>query len=105
MMRDREQALDFLPFGDGPGRCPGQHFNAHEFVLTLDALLSRSRFELAYPDRPVPSSEAFVVGPEPGRLAVRRRPRATSDVRASGDAPRSGRAKFRQASCAATGLD
>jgi ferredoxin-NADP reductase/cytochrome P450 len=40
-IRAREQALDWLPFSDGPGRCLGQHFNAHEFFILLDALLPR----------------------------------------------------------------
>ncbi len=75
-IRAREQALDWLPFSDGPGRCPGQHFNAHEFFLVLDALLLRYRFELVHPEREVRSSETLVVGPEPGSLAVRIRPRA-----------------------------
>ncbi len=74
-IRAREQALDWLPFSDGPGRCPGQHFNAHEFFLVLDALLPRYRFELADPHREVRHSETMVVGPEQGRMAVRIRPR------------------------------
>src|SRR5262249_44466105 len=77
-IRARESALDWLPFGDGPGRCPGQHFNAHEFFLVLDALLGRYRFELVEPERRVGHSETLIVGPEPGRLAVRIRPRKRS---------------------------
>jgi len=79
-IRAREQALDWLPFSDGPGRCPGQHFNAHEFFLVLDALLPRYRFELVDPTREVPHSETMVVGPEPGTLAVRLRPRAAAQA-------------------------
>jgi ferredoxin-NADP reductase/CRP-like cAMP-binding protein/cytochrome P450 len=74
-IRAREQALDWLPFADGPGRCPGAHFGAHEFILVLDTLLSRYRFELVKPDRNVGNNEAIVVGPETGALAVRIRPR------------------------------
>jgi cytochrome P450 len=77
-IRAREQALDSVTFSDGPARCPGQHFNAHEFVLVLDALLPRYRFELAHPDQEVPHSETMVVGPEQGRMAVRIRPRLPS---------------------------
>ncbi|MGH7390319.1 MAG: cytochrome P450 [Candidatus Rokuibacteriota bacterium] len=79
-IRAREQALDWLPFADGPGRCPGQHFNAHEFFVLLDAMLSRYRLELANPAREVPHSETMIVGPEPGLMAVRirRRPRSSA---------------------------
>lgn len=48
--RAREQALDWVTFSDGPGRCPGQHFNVHEFLLVLDALLPRYRFEPVRPE-------------------------------------------------------
>jgi len=75
-LRSREQALDWVTFSDGLARCPGQHFNAHEFFLALDALLPRYRFELADPRREVRPSETMVVGPEQGRMAVRIRPRA-----------------------------
>ncbi len=74
-IRAREQALDWLPFGDGAGACPGRHFNAHEFFLALDALLPRYRFEFADPAREVRHSETPVLGPEPGALGVRLRPR------------------------------
>jgi cytochrome P450 len=74
-IRAREQAFDWVSFSDGPGRCPGQHFNAHEFLLVIDGLLPRYRFELAHPDREVRHSETMVVGPEPGGMAVRIRPR------------------------------
>jgi len=72
-IRLREQAFDWLPFSDGPARCPGQHFNAHEFMLVLDALLPRYRFELI--NRDVPHGESMVVGPAPGKMGVRIRPR------------------------------
>lgn len=75
-IRAREQALDWMPFSDGPGRCPGQHFNAHEFLVVLDALLPRYRFEPADPARVVRHGEALIVGPEPGTMAVRIRWRA-----------------------------
>ena len=58
----------------GPGRCAGQHFNAHEFFVILDALLPRFRFELAKPDKKVPYSEGVVRGPEKGSIGVRIRP-------------------------------
>ena len=74
-IRAREHAFDWLSFSDGPGRCPGQHFNAHEFLLVLDALLPRYHFELVHPDDEVRETETMVVGPEPGRLACRIRPR------------------------------
>jgi cytochrome P450 len=74
-IRAREQALDWLPFADGPGRCPGANFAAHEFILVLDTLLSQYRFELVNPDRDVGNNEALVVGPETGALAVRIRNR------------------------------
>jgi cytochrome P450 len=75
-IRAREQALDWLPFSDGPGRCPGQHFNAHEFFVILDALLPRYRFELANPKEDVSLSESLIVGPAQGRMAVRIRQRS-----------------------------
>ena len=74
-IRAREQALDWLPFSDGPGRCAGAHFNAHEFFIILDALLPRYRFELANPGEEVPYNEGIVRGPEKGRIGVRIRPR------------------------------
>jgi len=74
-IRAREQAFDWIPFADGPGRCPGQHFNAREFFVVLDGLLPRYRFEPVDPDREVRPSDAMVVGPEPGAMAVRVRPR------------------------------
>ena len=74
-IRQREQALDWVSFADGRGRCPGQHLMAHEFLLVLDALLPRYRFELAHPEREVEHGDTMVVGPEPGRMAVRLRPR------------------------------
>jgi cytochrome P450 len=79
-VRAREQAMDWLPFSDGPGRCPGQHFNAHEFFVVVDALLHRFHFELVDPDREVRHSDTMVVGPEPGRLAVRIRPRGRKNT-------------------------
>ena len=77
-IRAREQAFDWIPFADGPGRCPGQHFNAHEFFLVLDALLPRYRFEPVDPAREVPASDTMVVGPEQGAMAVRVRPRVAA---------------------------
>jgi cytochrome P450 len=74
-IRAREQALDWLPFSDGPARCLGQHFNAHEFFVLLDALLPRYRFELANPEEEVPYNEGIVRGPEQGRIGARIRPR------------------------------
>ena len=68
----------FDPFADGPGRCPGQHFNAHEFFLVLDALLPRYRFEPVDPAREVPASDTMVVGPEKGAMAARVRPRVAT---------------------------
>jgi ferredoxin-NADP reductase/cytochrome P450 len=79
-IRLREQSLDWLAFADGRGRCPGQHLMRHEFLLVLDALLPRYRFELVSPEREVGSSEAMVVGPERGRMAVRIRPRRGSPI-------------------------
>lgn len=73
-MRTREQAFDWLGFSDGPGRCPGQHFSAHEFILVLDALLSRYRFELV-DSGDVPWSTTGITGPEAGRMSARIRPR------------------------------
>jgi ferredoxin-NADP reductase/cytochrome P450 len=74
-LRTREEAFDLIPFSAGPGRCPGNNFNAHEFVLVLDALLARFRFELVDPTRVVGPSEAIILGPEPGGVAVRIRRR------------------------------
>jgi cytochrome P450 len=74
-IRAREQAMDWLPFSDGPGRCPGQHFNAHEFFLVMDALLPRYRFEFVDGTAKVPHGETMIVGPEAGRLGVRIRRR------------------------------
>ena len=74
-IRLREQALDWVSFADGRGRCPGQHLMTHEFLLVLDALLPRYRFELTDPEREVGHGDTMVVGPEPGRLTVRLRPR------------------------------
>jgi len=74
-IRAREQALDWLPFSDGPARCVGQNFNAHEFIVILDALLPRYRFELVNPKDEIRHTETMVVGPEAGRMAVRIRPR------------------------------
>ena len=74
-IRAREQALDWLPFSVGPGRCAGQHFNAHEFFVLLDALLPRYRFELEHPEEEVPYNEGIVRGPEKGSIGVRIRPR------------------------------
>jgi len=74
-IRVRELAMDWLPFADGPGRCAGQHFNAHEFFVILDALLPRYRFELANPGGEVPYNEGIVRGPEKGSIGVRIRPR------------------------------
>jgi cytochrome P450 len=74
-MRAREQASDWQPFSDGPGRCPGQHFNAHEFFVVMDALLPRYRFEFEHPNATVPHSSTMVVGPEVGRMSVRIRRR------------------------------
>jgi len=73
-IRAREHAMDWLPFADGPGRCAGQHFNAHEFLLILDALLPRYHFELVDAEA-VPHSRTMIVGPEAGRMGVRIRPR------------------------------
>jgi cytochrome P450/bacterioferritin-associated ferredoxin len=74
-IRSREQAIDWIPFSDGPGRCVGQHFNAHEFFVILDALLPRYRFELVNPGDEVSHNENIVMGPEQGRMAVRIRRR------------------------------
>jgi ferredoxin-NADP reductase/CRP-like cAMP-binding protein/cytochrome P450 len=74
-IRAREQALDWISFADGHSRCPGQHFAAHEFLVVLDALLSRYRFELVDPKRQVANSAMMIVGPASGTLAVRIRPR------------------------------
>jgi CRP-like cAMP-binding protein/ferredoxin-NADP reductase/cytochrome P450 len=74
-LRTREENYDLIPFAAGPGRCPGNNFNAHEFVLVLDALLSRFRFELADPNRVVRNSETMITGPEPGAIGVRIRRR------------------------------
>jgi cytochrome P450 len=71
-IRMREQAFDLLSFSDGPARCPGQHFNAHEFFLILDALVPRYRFEMVTSGE-IGESEAMIVGPEPGRMGVRKR--------------------------------
>jgi ferredoxin-NADP reductase/cytochrome P450/CRP-like cAMP-binding protein len=76
-IRAREQALDWLPFSDGPARCAGQHFNAHEVFVILDSLLPRYRFELVHPEETIPYSDTIVVGPAQGRLAVRIRRRAS----------------------------
>jgi cytochrome P450 len=73
-IRAREQSMDWTPFSDGPGRCPGQHFNAHEFFIILDTLLPRFTFELVHSDE-VHDSNAMVVGPETGKLGVRIRKR------------------------------
>jgi ferredoxin-NADP reductase/cytochrome P450/CRP-like cAMP-binding protein len=75
-IRAREEALDLLAFAEGPGRCPGQNFNAHEFILVLDALLARYDFELVYPEREVPHAETVIIAPEKGMLAVRIRHRS-----------------------------
>jgi len=85
-LRAREQALDWIPFADGSSRCPGQYFSVHEFLLVLDALVPRYRFESMHPRRPVGHSAALVVGPEPGRMAVRIRPRRRSPSDRSGTA-------------------
>jgi len=77
-IRAREQAMDWLPFSDGPGRCPGQHFNAHEFLIVMDSLVPRYRFELADPHKNVIESETMIVGPEQGTVAVRIRKRSQS---------------------------
>ncbi len=74
-IRAREQAMDWLPFSDGPGRCLGQHFNACEFFVILDALLTRYRFEMVNPDEEILPSTTVVAGPEQGRMAIRIRPR------------------------------
>jgi len=74
-IRARELAMDWLPFSEGPARCPGQHFNAHEFLLVVDALLPRYHFELVDAED-VPHSRTMIVGPEAGRMGVRIRPRA-----------------------------
>jgi cytochrome P450 len=74
-MRTREEACDWIPFAAGDSRCPGHHFYTHEFFLVLDALLTRYRFEPSDPGRDVADSEAMVVGPEPGAMAVRIRRR------------------------------
>jgi cytochrome P450 len=74
-MRAREEAFDFIPFAAGPGRCPGQHFNTHEFLLVLDALVGRYHFELEHPDRDVPPSGELLLGPAQGMVGVRIRPR------------------------------
>src|SRR5262249_17421091 len=75
-IRTREQRLDWLPFSAGPARCPGQYFNPHAVLLVLDALLPRSRFGLTDPQREVRHTETMIVGPEPGRMAVRIRRRS-----------------------------
>jgi cytochrome P450 len=75
VMRAREEACDWIPFAAGESRCPGHHFYTHEFFLVLDALLTRYRFEPTDPEREVTDSEAMVVGPEPGAMAVRIRRR------------------------------
>jgi cytochrome P450 len=75
-IRAREEAFDFIPFAAGPGRCVGQHFNAHEFLLVLDALVGRYRFELEHPERDVPHSEEIILGPAKGTVGVRIRHRA-----------------------------
>jgi ferredoxin-NADP reductase/cytochrome P450/CRP-like cAMP-binding protein len=74
-IREREQAMDWLPFSDGPGRCPGQHFNAHEFFVVMDALLPRYRFEFVDGTKTVEHSNTMIVGPPAGSLAVRIRRR------------------------------
>jgi cytochrome P450 len=70
-IRAREEAFDLLTFSEGAGRCLGQNFNAHEFILALDALLSRYEFELEHPDREVGNSESAITGPEKGMIGVR----------------------------------
>jgi cytochrome P450 len=70
-MRSREEACDWVSFAAGESRCPGHHFYTHEFFLILDALLTRYRFQPSDPEREVADSEAMVVGPEPGAMAVR----------------------------------
>lgn len=74
-IRLREDGLDLLSFGAGPARCPGTFFNWHESILVLDALLSRYTFELEHPEREVRPAEHPLVGPEPGMIGVRIRPR------------------------------
>jgi cytochrome P450 len=79
-IRAREEAFDFIPFAAGPGRCVGQHFNAHEFFLVLDALVGRYRFELEHPERQVPHSEDIILGPAKGMVGVRIRHRPHSNA-------------------------
>jgi cytochrome P450 len=74
-IRAREEALDLLAFAEGPGRCPGQNFNTHEFILVLDALLSRYQFEFEYTGREVPHADTMIIAPEKGMLGVRLRHR------------------------------
>lgn len=74
-IRRREEALDFIPFSEGPGRCPGQNFNTHEFLLVLDAMLPRFRFERADPSRNLDQVDGPIAGPEPGAMAIRLRRR------------------------------
>jgi len=82
-LRAREQAMDWLTFADGPGRCPGQHFNAHEFLTVMDALVPRYHFELV-DSAEVPHGTSMVVGPPPGRLGARIRPRSKASTPTAG---------------------
>jgi len=74
-IRAREEALDFLPFSEGAARCLGNYFNTHEFILVLDALLSRFEFELEHPDREVEHNQDPITGPQKGMLGARVRRR------------------------------
>jgi cytochrome P450 len=74
-IRAREEALDLLAFSEGAGRCLGQNFNTHEFILVLDALLSRYEFELEHPEREVSHTETPITAPEKGMIGARIRRR------------------------------
>lgn len=73
----REEALELLTFGTGPGRCIGRAFNMLESFVLLDGIMSRFEFELAEPHADVPVSDGALSGPEPGRIGIRLKRRAS----------------------------
>ncbi|MCB9762751.1 MAG: cytochrome P450 [Alphaproteobacteria bacterium] len=73
--REMEMNYQMLPFGVGPGRCIGRHLFMGIAYSVLDGLLSRFDVELVNP-RPLEPEGGLSVGPPPGGVVVRFRPRA-----------------------------
>jgi cytochrome P450 len=79
---EREKSLPrhaFLPFGAGPRMCIGNHFALLEGQLLLASWLSRARFELVEPARPVEDEPLMTLRPK-GPVTMRVSARAAAQT-------------------------